>query len=337
MFANFLFLERKNGRAQAVSLLDREFFELFAKSDTRQAPLVTSDGIARYAKGGYLLTMLRQGAGEQALLDQLRSFLCQVQANPPQDSQALESIFIQCLQPIVPAPHGKFLEQWIHSTAGYDPAITRLTETEVGGRRFVAIDLSQRGRIRFTVPVRVNCAGGQQVDADWDGLDESAQLTVEVPGQVLSAELDPEHLQLDWDRSNNRLQPGREFRADPASTRFQGWTSFTRADGLPDQDICHLFMGRDGVLRAAVQSFSAIADGRWAIGEFKDQGWNCYSPRVPAVHMVNSMAQTTDGRLWFGAHNRLAAVRGDDSQETVVSEIRIGEASEPECSGQTRR
>ncbi len=320
VYATYRCLEAEKGKASAIQFLDTEFYPALTAPETTAAPLMKAEGALKYTKGVYLLKMLADAKGHPALISGLREY-CAVNAqftrfDPDDQSES----FIALLKKIGGPELHSFVEDLTRSVKRFDPAVTRVRQSDSGAR----IDLQHFGEMRFPVPVIVRFADGTSQALVWSGQDEKGSLTASRSAAVTSAEIDPEHNLLDWNRGNNRAVPGVASPGGQDNPNLAGWRTFTLADGLPDMNIRSLARTREAVYAAAWSLQAALA-GHWAVGTVRGESWEPYSPKAEPVHLVTCMAAGPDS-FWFGSQNHVRWMTGETPKDWFLADIRRGGA-----------
>ncbi len=153
-------------------------------------------GFLAYQKPSVVLYMLRELVGTETMREGLRIYA---------ERKSFEHVVEADLRSAIEAAHGEdlgwFFEQWIHTTATLDWAVTAASTRQEGDGWATTMTLERRGEAWMPVTVR---AGGVEVLVD----DRSPIVTVDLRSSERPSEvvLDPETVLLDVDRSNNRAE-----------------------------------------------------------------------------------------------------------------------------------
>ena len=269
--------------------------------------------------------MLQTHAGKSAVFQAMRSFLDEHANDSRLDFDAQASSFIQHLKQPAGTEWAGFVDDWTHSLKQFDPAIVSLRQQPVGDEYEVNVELQHLGALWFPVPVRLNLTGGGTKDFTWTAKTTNEIVRLKSLVAVVSAEIDPEHRLLDWNRGNNRALSGAGAR--PAATQVAiqatGWKTYTTTDGLPGTDVRCLMIGKDRHVYAGIWSLQAAMNREWAIAVY-DRQWQRYEPRAEPIHLVSAMAQQDNGSFWLASQNHLRRMREDDSTNYQLGEIRTG-------------
>ncbi|HYG36816.1 MAG TPA: two-component regulator propeller domain-containing protein, partial [Clostridia bacterium] len=322
VFANFHFLEQAKGRSAATAFLDQEVYAPF-RSESSTAPLVNAQGATLYAKGSYLLVMLEAHLGQPAVLDALKTFLKHHANDRRTDAEAQTESMIQTLQRAAGSELNSFVADWTRSVKRFDPAITSMRQEPEQQNHNVTLEVQQLGEISFPLPLRVKLANGKTKDLVARCSGQKEVLEFQTSSPVVSAELDPEHLFLDVDRSNNYVsgdQPAKP--TAQVSPPFTNWRTYTPSDGLPGMDVRCLIAGPDRRLFASIWSLEAAVNRRWAVAIY-DGRWQRYESKTEPVPLVDCMAQVADGSLWLASQMQLRHQKLDEARNWFLSEIKV--------------
>ncbi|MRR10616.1 hypothetical protein EG831_11220, partial [bacterium] len=256
VYATYKYLGATKRPEAAADFQNREFYEPFARSLPTETPvpLINAGGVSLYTRAGYFLAMLDWQLGEGPLTAAMQDFLRGSRGARRADVAEVSAQFIAHLKHVLGPRWTGFIDDWTATTRRFDPELVGVQPATASPGR-VQIQLRNRGEVRFPVPVRLELANGETRDLTWDGEPDNATLELEVPAAVISAQLDPDHRLLDYDRSNNRFSAGSS--PAPSATRpwanrkDEGCKTYLQGDGLPALDTYCLELTGTGRLYAA--------------------------------------------------------------------------------------
>jgi hypothetical protein len=166
-------------------------------------PTYASFGIASYFKPAVMLRALGGIIGEDKVHEALREYARRwfLKHPYPQD-------FFNTVESVAGRDLDWFWTPWWYGTGVFDQGIAGVVTEPVSGGERVVVTVEDRGEVPLPTIVVVTMANGTERRAtipieNWLTGARSQALMVEVPGQVVRVELDPERLFPDVDRSDN--------------------------------------------------------------------------------------------------------------------------------------
>lgn len=324
VFVSTEFLERACGVPRAMALLDNEIVAPYLSQRDASVPLINALGVDLYARGGYLARMLQAQVGRQAVFDRLRAFRDSLRDRSVVDFSQGTDGFLNELKEAAGPQWAGFVEDWARTVKRFDPAIAWLTQEPSKNGFRASLCLEHLAEIRFPVPVRLKFKSGATRDLVWAGNKQNETLEIECPEMIASAELDPEHRLLDYDRQNNICLPGvRRSPQNQRENRFAGWKTYTPSDGLPGTDVRCLALGGDGAVYAGIWSLQAAMNRQWAVAVFNGI-WQRYDPGLDPIHLVTTIKPLPDGSLWLASQHQLRWIHKKTSRDFTFAEINAG-------------
>jgi hypothetical protein len=326
VYSNFHFIEETQGRTAATDLFDNTIMRHFRPDQQDTLPLAKDmgAGVSKHIKGGYLLIMLQSHLGKAALLDALRGFY-QDHENLP---IAIRSDWSQALSDRLEASAGEslgtFLHDWLWRVKRFDPAISAVRQEKSSAGYDIRLTLEHREDIRFPVSVRVSFADGSQRMISWETLDARKEVAIQSDQPLVMAEIDPEHMLLDWDRGNNRGYPDSKAQEDPRDGRpeLKYWTTYAMDDGLSAMDVRCLRYG-NGHMHSLTFSVPLLVGGRWGLDYFDTQ-WRPFEPREDSSAIMRCLAHGAGADLWIGGNFKLWRIRDNQITAWSLKEGRLG-------------
>jgi hypothetical protein len=326
VYANFHYLEETRGRSAATQFMDDSNYQAFIEANLSMAPLLTEHHpLTFYARGGYLLMMLQSQGDKRALLNVLRGYYERHREDSLPDEEALNRDFEETLQQVAGQERKAFVTDWMRSTKRFDPALVSIAQETTAQGFNVTLNLEQKGELQFPVPIRLEFTDGSSRTITWEGRAARQTLALQYQQPIKFAQLDPEHMLLDWNRANNRAarlaaarlaQPAER----PAITR---WKTFTKEDGLSGDGVRCLLFGRDRRLYAGFSTKGFVDFKAWNL-DFFDGQWHRLIPDAQKGLNIFCLAQAKDGTLWAGGDMSLWRLRRDEAHQWILQELRNG-------------
>lgn len=337
VFADYLYLAQQADNEDDLARFHKALAGPFEAKKNYPLAVMGSQGIMAYIKGAYLMMMLTS-VDEPGTVEALTAYL--------QDQIKLQSVdhddagkrFLEAMQRVDSGKRAAFVSDWLRSTDRFDPAVSRLVQTETPEGFVVKASLAHHEPLRFSVPLRLTLEDGTHVDAAWNsGLDaDSLAWTLDQP--VRSITLDPDHILLDWNRRNNLCPvssvPDAPVEiaspAVPLRTPQEHWTTYTTANGLLTNRVRHLSMDAQG---RPVAALNLISKKPGTYVQTLASQWVQPDRQSRASGPVYAVAAQPDGTLWTGGAGSLRRIKEGKATIFALSESRgrysmnIGEAT----------
>lgn len=328
VFSNYLYLAQQPDNEDDLARFHQAFVEPFEAKKNYPIPLMGSQGIMVYIKGGYMMMMLTS-VDKAGTVESLSAFIRDQINLQCVDYDKTGRRFIEAMQQVDKGHWARFVSEWSHSTDRFDPAVTGLVQSRTSEGFAVKASLTHHEPIRFPVPLELTFEDGTHFSTTWNGSEgtESLEWTLDKP--VRSITIDPDHILLDWNRRNNMRQV-RTVTAGPAApvpaarpvrTPLEDWTTYTVADGLLDNRVRHLSKNAEGRPLAGLHLISH-KPGTYV--QTLDSQWVQQDTRSQASGPVYAATVQPDGTLWTAGAGRLRRIRGDQATVFMLSQSRGG-------------
>jgi hypothetical protein len=320
VYSNYLYLAQHADTQDQLRFL-KDLNSSFQKAKETTAALVNARGITAYIKGGYFMTMLTS-VDQQATVAAVRTFIQSQFKRQLVDLDRTGDAFVEAMQTVDSTNLGSFVSDWARSTNKFDPAVTAFQQSPEGDKFKVRASLCHEEPIRFPVPVRIAFEDGTQLDTHWYTRDKQQTLDWTFDKKARSITLDPNHVLLDWNRFNNSRNASvwaadMGNAAEPAvmdKDQDTGWTTYTSAEGLLNNEVRFLNLTDKGQLLAGFQlrsrklgTYVQNFDGQWAQ---PDRLSSASGPIIAATTQA-------DGTVWAAETGHIRRIK--DEQTTIFS------------------
>jgi hypothetical protein len=328
VYGNFHFLEQTRGLRYAAEFMDRTLYEPLAKARPTMAPLVKEYGehgvISIYGRGGYFMTMMQAAMGKSQLLATLRAFLDRNLPNSIHDEEAMNGDLEARLRNAAGEGLAAFVSDSMRSTKRYDPALVSVAQQKSDQGYEISLKLEHKAELQYPTPVRLTFDDGSRHVLTWNERRFQGEMKVQSTKPLKVAEIDPDHLLLDWNRGNNRAAPAAPWAipsTGSAKPTIAGWKTYTKEDGLSGDGVKCLLAGRDGRMYAGFATGGFVNFKSWTLDYF-DGAWHRMTPDEKAGLNIMCLAQSKDGTLWAGGEASFWRIQGDAAQGFGLSELR---------------
>ncbi|MGE5297025.1 MAG: two-component regulator propeller domain-containing protein, partial [Solirubrobacterales bacterium] len=326
VYSNYLYLRHAADNEGALAEFHRGLDQFFEYVKDRSEPLMGDSLLMSYTRGGYLPIMLTS-LSEQRVVDSLASFIQGQAKEQIVNEQATAERFVEAMARAAGNDWAPFVSAWVHRVDRFDPAVTEVTQAKGGDGFRIRASLAHREPIRFPVPVRILFEDGTQREATWVGSNSSETMEWTFDRPARSITLDPHHVLLDWNRSNNSCQVSTQV-ADkkepvvpplPEKTEALGWTTYTVADGLLGNNVRCLAVDSTGRLVAGFDLFSR--NSGTLVQCFREK-WIQPDVRSEASGPIHAVAVLPQGTIWTGAFGHLRRINETGTNAFVTSQMR---------------
>jgi hypothetical protein len=326
VYSNYLYLSQRPDGQDYLAEFHKGLNEFLESNKDYPAPLVNSTGTIAYIRGGYLLMMLTS-ANKRGTVDSLRGFITNQLSQQLVDIDATVNRFIEAMNKAAGADLTQFVSDWIYTVNKFDPAVTGFVQSKTGDRFQIKASLVNYEQIRFPVPLRISFEDGTKYDATWNNTEENKILEWTFDKPAVSINLDPHNILLDWNRYNNFRHVSVLVAGEneplapvvPPRKQLAGWTTYTVADRLADNNARCLEIGPDGRLFVGL-SFYTKRKG--TIVNCFDGEWMQPDTTSEPSGSVYAVTIERDGTIWAGGSAQLRRI--DDAGTTIftLSQVR---------------
>lgn len=326
VYSNYLYLAQRADDQDTIRLL-KDLNDAFqAANKDYPFALLDSTGITAYVKGSYLMTMLTS-VNEQGTIQALRDFIRDQLELQLVDLGKTNEDLIAAMEQAAGPDLSAFVSDWARSTNKFDPAVTAFRQAQEDGGFKVQASLSHAEQLRFPVPLRISFADGSILDTTWNTDTGKETVAWTFDRAACSITLDPNHVLLDWNRTNNMCsvsiwEPDTKPQAQPvalAQASPDNWTTYTVAEGLLSNEVRFVNVNRQGRIVAGFQLYSK-KDGTY-VQRFEDQ-WTQPDCLSFASGPVTAATTQADGTLWAAHYGHVRRLRRDQTTVFTTTQYR---------------
>ena len=326
VYSNYLYLCHAADSEAALAEFHRGLDQFFEHVKDRSEPLMGASPLTAYTKGGYLPIMLTS-LNERRVVDSLASFVQRQSCEQIVEEQATAQKFVEAMSRAAGSDWSSFVSAWVHRVDRFDPAVTEVTQTKGQDGFRIRASMAQRESLRFPVPVRIRFEDGTQHETSWVGSNSGQTVEWTFDRPIRSITLDPHHVLLDWNRSNNSCRVRAHAAAKkepvvsplPEKTEASGWTTYTVADGLLGNNVRCLAVDPTGRLVAGLDLFSRNPG---TLVQCFQEEWRQPDVRSEASGPIHAVAVLPQGTIWTGAFGHLRRINETGTSVFVTSQTR---------------
>lgn len=339
VMSNYALLDGENNQMAKRELLE-DLNRFFRQSQYMGVyPPLQSDrnSFTLYTRAFYFFNTLCNVIGHDQFFKLMAEYNLKTRGGNGYDQDQAGNELIERINRIAEPGLKIFAKEWLETSKTIDPELHSLNIAKFDSGYHVTARLDHKGEIRYPVTVRFVFQDGGFQDEIWDAMEDTNQKSWFFDRPVVSSQIDPELMCLDWDRENNQVKAvdGQASNIEPVmvSHHYQGWTTFAAADGLPSYNVQCMFANQQGKL------YVGFADCReskstkaycW-YDSATDRLWRL-SDDMPRLTAVYSMVEGLQGDLWiYGAKplkkdgNRLVHIQNGRADEWQLKEYRVFE------------